>query len=55
MKAGSLEASLDLRLGDVVGANKFFTAKAQSRSRDILASLAEIFIQDGNRTAHSRA
>jgi len=48
MKAGSLEASLDLRLGDVVGANKFFTAEGSITGAGIsLLRLAEIFIQDG--------
>ena len=48
MKTGSLEASLDLRLGDVVSANKYFTAEGSVTGTGISSlRLSEILIQDG--------
>jgi CHAT domain-containing protein len=48
MKTGSLEASLDLRLGDVVSANKYFTAEGSVTGTGISSlRLSEILIQNG--------
>jgi CHAT domain-containing protein len=48
IKAGNLKASLDLRLGDVVSANKYFTMEGSVAGIGISSlRLSEILIQDG--------
>jgi len=48
MKAGSLEASLDMRLGDVLKANEYFiTEKSLSGTGISSLRLSEIMIEDG--------
>ncbi len=47
-KTGSLEASLDLRLGDIVSANKYFTAEGSLTGTAVSSlRLSEIMIQNG--------
>jgi CHAT domain-containing protein/predicted negative regulator of RcsB-dependent stress response len=48
VRAGSLQASLDMRLGDVVSANKYFTAEGSVAGEGISSlRLSEILIQAG--------
>jgi CHAT domain-containing protein/uncharacterized protein HemY len=48
MKAGSLEASLDMRLGEVLNANEYFiTEKSLSGAGISLLRLSEMMIRDG--------
>lgn len=48
MNAGNIEASLDLRLGDIVGANRYFTTEGSLTGTAVSAlRLSEMLIQNG--------
>lgn len=48
-KSGSLEASIDLRLGDAISANKFFASEGSVSGEGISSlRISEMYIQNGN-------